>query len=326
MANRHSREDAMKIIPAFIAMVHIAAGAAYAQTFNDVQIQLGVHGISDDGGEQPHGIWYSSGPVTVGKPASATFSYGSTCDAWSVSSRTELRDDATLAWKIEITPIRVVGNAVTFRLRWARMAALKQQVDQVPIEGSKALSIPGNDVELTLRPGESWPIDSVRAPAGAKSIDGRACTGPSSIRVSVDPYPWEGEERRLVVADLWLVERPSGGSEAQRSQPLTLRALPNRSTPFYFDRMADGKVPLDIYGTFVPHVEANAITISLDTRCRWGNPDDSPGFMGPQRSVKNEIKVKPEEVVEIRLPMLGADAGPYAKREFSIRIRAHQLR
>jgi hypothetical protein len=326
MADRYSREDAMRIIPACVVAAHLAASEAQAQTFNDVQIQLGVSGISNDGGERPHGIWFSTGPVTIGKPVRSTFSYGDTCDAWSVSSQTELREDATLAWKIEITPVRVVGTAVTFRLRWVRMAAPKQQIDQVPFEGNKALSIPGNDVELTLRPGESWPIDSVRAPAGAKSIDGRPCTEPSSIRVSVDPYPSDGEERRLVLADLWLVERPSNGGEAQRSQPITVRALPNRSSAFYFDRIVDGKVPLDIYGTFIPRLETNAIAVSFDTRCRWGNPEDSPGFMGPQRSVKTEVTVKPDEVVEIRLPLLGSAAGPYAKREFSIRIRARQLR
>jgi hypothetical protein len=66
--------------------------------------------------------------------------------------------------------------------------------------------------------------------------------------------------------------------------------------------------------------------MAFDTRCRWGNPEDSPRFAGPQQSVKTEVSVKPEEVVEIRLPALGRDAGPYAQREFSIRIRARQLR
>jgi len=47
---------------------------------------------------------------------------------------------------------------------------------------------------------------------------------------------------------------------------------------------------------------------------------------GPQRSVKSDIQVKPAETVEIRLPMLGDGAGPFAKRAFSIRIRARQLR
>jgi hypothetical protein len=35
---------------------------------------------------------------------------------------------------------------------------------------------------------------------------------------------------------------------------------------------------------------------------------------------------KPAETVEIRLPMLGDEAGPFAKRTYSIRIRARQLR
>jgi hypothetical protein len=36
--------------------------------------------------------------------------------------------------------------------------------------------------------------------------------------------------------------------------------------------------------------------------------------------------MKPSETVEIRLPPLGDDAGPFAKRALSIRIRARQLR
>jgi hypothetical protein len=36
--------------------------------------------------------------------------------------------------------------------------------------------------------------------------------------------------------------------------------------------------------------------------------------------------VKPEEIVEVRLPKLDAGAGPFSGREFSIRIRARQLR
>src|SRR5207237_7243697 len=102
--------------------------------------------------------------------------------------------------------IRVVRDAVTFRLRWVRFAALPRQLDQVPLDSSKAFRAPNEDVELTLRPGESWPVDSVRMPSGTKMIDGRTCRGSASIRVSVDNYPSENIDRRLVTADLWLIE------------------------------------------------------------------------------------------------------------------------
>jgi hypothetical protein len=132
------------------------------------------------------------------------------------------------------------------------------------------------------------------------------------------------DERRLVVADLWLVERLPNGSEAQRSQPLAVRGLPNRPSSFYFDSIVDANVTLDIYGTLIPRLESGVIAISVETRSRW-----VPGlrnFSGPQRSVKSDIQVKPAETVEIRLPMLGDEAGPFAKRVYSIRIRARQLR
>jgi hypothetical protein len=254
----------------------------------------------------------------------SVFSLGQTCDAWAVSSRVDVRDDATTAWRIETTPIRVEGNAVTFRLRWVRVAALKQQLEQLSFDDAKTARPPNEDVELTLRPGESWPVDSVRVPAGAKTVHGRPC-GPSvSIRVSVDNFPDADNERRLVVADLWLVERLPDGSEAQRSQPLVVRGLPNRPFRFYFDSIIDGNATLDIYGILIATLESNAIAVSVETRSRWA--PEPRNISGPQRFLNSEIQVKPAETVEIRLPLMGDEAGPFAKRSLSIRIRARQLR
>jgi hypothetical protein len=314
----------MRAISCCVLIVHLVASAAHAQTFKDLQIRLGAFTSSNDGGEQPVGVWFSTGPVTIGKPAISTFSFGPTCEAFAVSSDGSLREDATTAWKIELKPVRVVADAVTFRLRWVRVAALRQQLDQFSMEAGKAPGVPTEDIQLTLRPGESWLVDTVPAPSGTRFVDGRSCGSTSSIRASVDSYPWEEDERRLVGADLWLVERLSSGTEVTRSQPLSIRGLPNRPFPFYFDSLVDGSVTLDIYGIVVSRLETGAIAISVETRSRWA--PGSRNFSGPQRSVKSEIQVKPAETVEIRLPVLGDDAGPFAKRAFSIKIRARQLR
>jgi len=61
------------------------------------------------------------------------------------------------------------------------------------------------------------------------------------------------------------------------------------------------------------------MAVSVETRSRW---NDS----GLWRSVESAIQVKPGEIVDIRLPKLVDSAGPFANREFSIRIRARQLR
>jgi hypothetical protein len=314
----------MRTIRCCALIIHFTAGIASAQTFNDVQIELGVYRLRNHGGEKPLGVWLGTGAVVIGKSTTGTFSYGDTCDAFAVSSvKSDVVENATTAWHIEVTPIRVVRDAVTFRLRWVRLSGLRQQLDHVSLGSSKPIR--NEEVELTLRPGESWPVDSVRVPPGAKTVHGEPCGNSASIRVLVNTHPWEEDDRRLVAADLWLIERLSNGSEAQRSQALSVRGLPNRPISFYFDSIVDANVPLDIYGTLSPRLEGGTMTVAVETRCRWGRSPD-PGFRGPQQFVDSEVQVNSAEIVELRLPVLGKDAGPFAKREFSIRIRARQLR
>jgi len=315
----------MRIVPCTALIIHLAAPAAYAQTVNHLQIKLGVS-YSTDHGEMPGHLWRSTGPVIVGKPVASTFSLADVCEAWSVSAVVgDVREDATTGWNIEVTALRVVRQAITFRLRWVRFAALRQQFTQVPLESSNAFRIPNEDLELTMGPGESAVVDTVRVPAGLKTVEGQTCRGSATIRVSVDHYPEEEEDRRLVTADVWLIERLSNGSDVQRSQVLSVRGLPNRPFRFYFDRVVDGGFPLDIFGFLTARLESGATEVAIETRCRWGRAD-SPGFYGPQQFVKSAVVVKPEEIVEVRLPKLDAGAGPFSGREFSIRIRARQLR
>ena len=303
------------MIPWCLVIAHLAAGVARAQTPNDLQVRLGAYTSSTDGGEKPVGVWFSTGPVVVGKSVISTFSVGETCEAFAVSSDGSFVENPTAAWRIEVTALRVVRDAVTFRVRWQMAAWL--QGGRGSLEFGEAFP-KWDHAELTLRPGESWPVYTLR------NIHRYSCGGTSSIRVSVDHYPWEEDERRLVIADLWLVERLSNGSEAQRSQPLSVRSLPNRPFRFYFDSIVDANVTLDIYGIIIPRLDSDAIAISVETRSRWA--PGSPNFSGPQRSVTSALRMKPAETVEIRLPMLGHDAGPFAKRAFSVRIRARQLR
>ena len=78
-----------------------------------------------------------------------------------MSSDGSLIDDATVAWRVELTPLHVVKDAVTFRLRWIRVAAPRQLLNQLSLDG-KVAGATTEDLELTLRPGESWPMDRSR--------------------------------------------------------------------------------------------------------------------------------------------------------------------
>jgi hypothetical protein len=314
----------MRAMPWCVLIVHLAATAAPAQTLKDLQIRLGAYTSNKDGGERPVGVWFSTGPIVIGKRVTSTFSVGEDCEAFTVSSNGSLRKNASAAWSIELMPTRVVRDAVTFRVRW-QMAGMSELGDRYAPELAGRYSrelgtvvSPYDELELTLRPGESFPVYTLR------NISGYSCAGVGSIKASVDGYPDEEDEHRLVATDLWLVERISNGGEVQRSQPLSIRGLPNRPFDFYFDGIVEGSALLEIYGTLIPRLENDAIDVALETRCRW--PSGSPNIVGPQRYVKSEAKLKPGETVEIRLPILSDDAGAFAKRAFSIRIRARQLR
>jgi hypothetical protein len=100
--------------------------------------------------------------------------------------------------------------------------------------------------------------------------------------------------------------------------------LPNRPSRFYFDSLIDGNSTLDVVGLLTAAPENNTIAVSVDTRSRWA--PESRSFSGPQRFLKSQIQVKPDETVEVRLPLLGDEAGSFARRVLAIRIRARQLR
>jgi hypothetical protein len=305
-------------------LILIACGAADAQTTSDLQIRLGAHAMTPYGGELPSGVQRSTGPVVIGKVVSSTYSFGSTCEAWAVSTSGSLIDNATSAWRIEITPLAVVQHAVRFRLRWVRADGTPSQLEQLSLDERTGMKTTNEDIELNLGPGESWLVDTVRVPPGARMVDGRPCGSTASIRVSVDRYPSAENEHRLIGAELWLVERTPDGREVQRSEPLVLRGLPGRPFNFYFDSIADANAMLDIYGILYARRLGDEVWVTIETRSRWA--PEPRNISGPQRFLNSEIHMKPPEVVEIRLPPLGDEGGVFAKRTLSIRIRARQLR
>lgn len=296
------------------------------QTFADVQIVFGTYTESTDGGDKPLGLWRLTGPLQIGKPTDSTFAWkGNTCDGWMVASAPSIGAGYTSAWRVEVIPVRVVNDAVTFRLRWVRFDTGVKQVERFSFQPKTArVGSEQKDVELTLRTGESLPIDTVDVPEGAKTVDGHPC-GDASIRVSVQPYPWDADEDRLVGVELWLIERLPNGTEAQRSQPLALRGMPNLPLPFYFDRLLEPDYYLDINGTIKTRLATGGASVVIETRYRWEARSRPPEKLRPQRSARSEAVVKTSEIVEVQLPQL-EDAGSFAKRKYAIRIRVRQLR
>ena len=299
--------------------------SARAQTADDVQIEVNVFDVTINGAERPAGGAFSSGPVSRKWSGGARFS-ARACGAFSIEAGAEgpFADGATSAWRVELTPVGMNDGAVTFRLRWVRA-----------LDTGREMSPKSEDIELTLRPGESRSLDSVVVPPD--KVTGRPCPvwdnrgkqvelSRVALRVSVEYTPHESAERRLVGVDLWLIERIPGGGE--RSQPLSLRGLPHRAIPFYFDAISENGLSLEVLGQVAASPEGEAIAVALQTRSHWGPSvfDWREGKRAPTRYVDSRLKMKPGETVEVALPRLESSAGPFAARTYAIRIRVRQLR
>ena len=175
---------------------------AEAQTSDHLRIDVEGSSIGPDGGEQPN-TSMSTGPIVIGKTTSAGFAKLPSMCGLAVAST--LQPGATFGWNVDVIPRKVDGDAVTFRVRWVRSR-----------DEGKDSSSPAGDLEWTLRPGESLPLDVVPlAPAGTMAPESCKVRA-MSVRIAVKFWPRTEEDCRLVVTDLWLI-RPAAWR--RRTQP-----------------------------------------------------------------------------------------------------------
>ena len=316
----------MKSVSVFVLVAQlIAVAAARAQTADDVEVAVGVVEVETNGAGKLAGGYLSTGPVSKEATAQGRFSVRS-CGGFSIEAGNEgpFADGATTGWRVQITPLGMNGDAVTFRLRWIRA-----------LDSGREMSPKSEDIELTLRPGESRAMDMVAVPPDKTT--GRRCPVTDNrgkqielsrvgLQVSVEYTPHESLERRLVGVDLWLIERMPG--RAERSQSLSVRALPHREVPFYFDAITENNLSLEVLGHVAASLDRGAISLALQTRSHWGPAvfDWRDGKRAPIRYVDSRLRLKSGETIEVALPRLEGSAGPFAARSYAIRIRARQLR
>jgi hypothetical protein len=299
----------MKLMLAVLSFLLTAGRLTQAQTVDEIQISVGGFQLAANGAEKAVGVWFGTGPLIIGKPAVGVFSMHGCGYFTATIPPNSFEENATAGWRVELTPMRVVNHAVTFRLRWVR--ALDKGSGLTPI---------AEDVEVTLRPGESRPLDSVPViQTGAKTLDRRPCeTKAASLRVVAD-FP--DFDRRLIGMDVWLVERLPNGKE--ESQLQSLRGLPHRPISFYFDSVSNGTKRLDIFGKLVADPQQGSMEIALETV----GAEAHPGQHGYQsaRWFRSTLRMKPDEIVEVALPS-GEKTVAFGNRVFSIRIRTKQIR
>ena len=286
----------------------IGAGLANAQSMDEVRISVRGFQLATNGAEAPVGIARGYGQA-IGTTTVGIFSFAG-CRGFTVTVPPEnFEKDADAGWRVEVTPLKVVDHAVTFRLRWVRA-----------IDKTGGFDRYGEDVQITLKPGESRPIDSVPIPAGTKTSDGRPCDmKAASLRVSAD-FP--ELDRRLIGADIWLVERSPNGKE--RSQRQSLRGLPHRAMPFHFDGIADGDKRFDVFGELIADPGQGSIQVAIETVAARADPGQS-GYQSAEW-FRSTLHIKPDETVDVALKREGDKPPTSDGRTFSIRIQAKQIR
>ncbi|MEO8481608.1 MAG: hypothetical protein ABI634_05310 [Acidobacteriota bacterium] len=299
----------MRVILAMLAGLILVAGVARAQTLDDLVLSVGAYELVPNGAEKPVGVWHhitlSTNKTTVG-----LFSV-SGCGAFTLTvPPNRFAENAIVGWRVEVTPTRVEGKAVTFRLRWIRTPGINADVTPMT-----------EDTTVTLLPGESRPIDTVpiNLPSG-RTVNGGACqTKTSSLRATVE---YLDLDRRLVGAEVWLVEHLPNGKE--QSQLQSVRGLPYRALPFYFDSVTQGTNRLDIFGQLTPDLEGGGL--KLDVQATTAGP--APDQVGYQSAnfFRSTLHLKPGEIVEVALPRPKDSSDPFVDRVLSIRIRAKQIR
>ena len=149
----------------FGCVVCLTAAVASAQTTDDVRIEVAAFTVTAAGPEKRTGAWLSSWRTTMGGTKSGVFSVFGCGEVGSHTApppRNVFATGAIAGWRVDITPTKIVDHVVTFRLRWDR--ALDTTTGQSPQR---------EDLELTLKPGESRLVDVIPIPAAAKTRDGR---------------------------------------------------------------------------------------------------------------------------------------------------------
>jgi hypothetical protein len=301
----------MKSIPGALAIWLLGCGVAQAQT-SDMSITVSGFQLTANGAEKPAGVArrVRLAPTALGNPApTAVFSMVG-CGYFTVTpAPAAFEEKAHSGWRVEVTPMKVVDEAVTFRLRWVRA-----------LDTGSAVAPAGEDLELTLRPGESRPLDSVAVPAAARTFNDKPCSIKSaSLRVSVD---FDTLDRRLMVAEVWLVERLANGKEASQLQ--TVRSIPHQAVHFYFDSVTDGPNRFDLFGRLILDPKPGGVGIDVEAARAKADPGQD-GYQAA-RWFRSKVELKPGETIEVALTRAGLDEKELIGRTFALRIRARQIR
>ena len=159
------------ILVLFVQLIGVAV--VRAQTADDVQVQCAWSTSRRTVLSSWRAVRSARGRQPEGERRRALL--GSPLRRFSIEAKAEgaFAEGATTGWRVHITPLGMSDGAVRFRLQWIRA-----------LDTGKEMSAKSEDVELTLRPGESRSLDSVSVPpdknTGRPALSGTIAASRSS--------------------------------------------------------------------------------------------------------------------------------------------------
>jgi hypothetical protein len=306
-----------------VVMQLASAGHAAAQVTDGLRIAVVGFGVAANGGERIR-VKAEASAANIGTTESLTILHSRARGCVNGVGRTDYLGDALertvgpdgemravdSAWVVEVTPLSVAGDAATFRLRWVRAR-----------DNGRPSTQPSGNMELTLRVGQSIPLDFLTGPPPSGS--GEPCV--RSLRVSVERAPAPEQDRRLLTVDMWLVDRMPDGTE--RSQALSLRGLYGQPIPFYFDRLSQAAISLDLFGDVQVTRGGDGGVATISLKGRIIDPTSAMPRFDYVATTSVTTPLVEGEVVSVALPEIGQGSRPaLTGHTLSLRIRFHQIR
>ena len=313
-----------KSVLALAVLPLLSADSAHAQTA-DMAIVVSGYQLTTNGPDRPGEVAMNAllTPAHLNKPVGVVFSV-TDCGTFSMTRTPAGGESFTAAewnsyvkniaglvrsavggWRVAITPLRFSDRSVTFRVRWQRVLS--------------STGFQSEELELTLKLGESRPLDSILIPPHGG--DGKPCdVKAASLRVSLQ---FSSHDRRLVGFDVWLVERLANGKE--ESQLQSVRGLPDHAVPFYFTSVTDGTNRYDFSGKVTTALGPEGITIEIEVMRALADPGSQSGYQAARWFRSTIRNIKPGETVAVDLAPKG-QGEDLQNRNFTLRIQAKQIR
>lgn len=290
-----------------ISSLAVPTLAGEQATLSNVEVRVQAYVDKSNGGSQPNSA-AGTGPIQLGKAADIFLSMSKRADRCGFSSTQGPIDvSASLAWTATVTPIRIEGEAVTFRIRWSRAV----------VDGKASADGRGDD-EVTLWPAKSLTLDHVSHPGDPKCGFAGA-TLVATVERGVNGW----RDARLVETDLWFVEHLPNGKDDTRHQ--VVRGPMYESVPFYFDAIqANGKL-VDFHGEIAVRPASGYLEVQVLPRRRTSDPGTPPR---PQSDYNSQasMQLKPTDVGSWEMPAVSSASDPLAGRSFSLRVQVRQIR